>query len=60
MGGAGGSQHGNRALLKSKSVRKGLARGSLALLDQHEVVDPEDSQVISGFLKIAVRWAGVG
>lgn len=41
-----GSQHGSKgALAKSKSVRKGLARGSLALLDRNEVVGPEDSQV---------------
>ena len=40
-----GSQHGNRSLVKSKSVRKGLARGSMAMLDSLEVVGPEDSSV---------------
>jgi uncharacterized protein CbrC (UPF0167 family) len=40
-----GSVHGTRALVKSKSVRKGLARGSMALLDSLEVVGPEDSMV---------------
>ncbi len=59
LGGAGGSQHGDRALAKSKSMRKGLARGSLALLDQHEVVNPEDSQVTTGLQKLLCGGQGL-
>lgn len=52
LGSAGNSMHGSRSLAKSKSIRKGLARGSIALLDQAEIEAAEDSQVRSSPLQV--------